>query len=207
MYHMVEKITNTQLLIINLYKSDYLANFHVREMAKLLKKSHVTLLPHLRILEKDKILTSKTIGKNKTYSLNLNNIITKNYISIAETSETTIFLKQIFLIKKITHEMFNLNLQGTIILFGSYAKKTYHDESDIDIFYLGNITDKELNKIKQIGELYGKKINVKKASLKNFETALREKDALVIEIIKNHIILQNPEQFINALWRYYHEKK
>jgi len=63
MYHMVENTTNMQLRIISLFISDYLAGFHVREMGKLLKKSHVTLLPHLKILEKDKILTSKLIGK------------------------------------------------------------------------------------------------------------------------------------------------
>jgi len=103
--------------------------------------------------------------------------------------------------------VFDQNIPGTIILFGSYTKKTYNDESDIDIAYIGKIIEKELSKIKQIGELYGKKINVKKVSLKNFEKALKEKDPLVIEIIKNHILLQNPEQFINSLWRYYNEKK
>ncbi|MFH1440114.1 MAG: hypothetical protein ABIG89_06095 [Candidatus Woesearchaeota archaeon] len=38
-------------------------------MAKLTKKSHVTLLPHLKALEKDKILISKTVGKNKEFKI------------------------------------------------------------------------------------------------------------------------------------------
>jgi len=175
-------------------------------MAKLTKKSHVTLLPHLKALEKDKILISKTIGKNRQYSLNFENIITKNYVLLSETVATTSFLEQIFLIKKITKEIFNLNLSGTIILFGSYAKKTFKEDSDIDIFYLGEITDKEIQNIKKIGKTYGKTINVKKSTLKNFELGLRKKDPLIIEIIKTHLILQNPEQFINYLWRYYYER-
>src|SRR3989344_1641676 len=204
---MVEKTTNIKLEIIRLFRSDYLAQFHVREMAKLTKKSHVTLLPHLKALEKDQILIPKTVGKNKPYSLNFENIIAKNYLTFSETVETTAFLEQAFLIKKITKEIFNLNLSGTIILFGSYAKKTFHENSDIDIFNLGQITDKEIQNIKHIGKTYGKTVNVKKSTLKNFELGLRKKDPLIIEIVKNHIILQNPEQFVNSLWRFYDERR
>ncbi len=204
---MVEKTTNLKLEIINLFRSGYLAYFHVREMATLTKKSHVTLLPHLKALEKDKILISKIIGKNKQYSLNFENIITMNYLTVSETVATTSFLEQVFLIKKITKEIFNLNITGTIILFGSYAKKTFHEDSDIDIFYLGQITDKETQNIKNIGKIYGKTINVKKSTLKNFESGLRKKDPLITELIKNHIILQNPEQFVHSLWRFYDERR
>ena len=204
---MVEKSTNNLVSIINLFRSNYLAQFHVRGMAKLTTKSHVTLLPHLKELEKDKVLVHKTIGTNKVYSLNFENIITKNYLTLSETVETTAFLEQVFLIKKITKEIFNLNLPGTIILFGSYAKKTFHEDSDIDLFYLGQVTDKEIQNIKNIGKTYGETINVKKSTLKNFELGLRKKDPLIIEIIKNHILLQNHEQFVNALWRYCDERR
>jgi len=204
---MVDKTTDNKLRIINLFRSNYLAQFHVREIAKLTKKSHVTLLPHLKALEKDKILVPETIGKNKVYSLNFENIITKNYLTISETTETTALLEQIFLIKKITKEVFNLSLSGTIILFGSYAKKTFKEDSDIDFFYLGQITDKEIQNVRKIGKTYGKTINIKKSALKSFESGLRKKDPLIIEIIKNHIILQNPGQFISALWRFYDERR
>src|SRR3989344_775500 len=204
---MVKKTTNIKTEIIDLFRSDYLIQFHVRKIAKLIKKNHVTLLPHLKTLEKDKILIARTIGKNKMYSLNFENIITKNYLTISETVETTRFLEVEFLIKKITKEVFNLNLSGTIILFGSYAKKTFKEDSDIDIFYLGQISDKEVEEIKKIGKIYGKMINVKKSTLNNFEVGLRKKDHLILEIIKNHIVLQNPEQFVNALWRFYDERR
>lgn len=202
---MVENITNIQIEIINLFKENYLVNYHIREMGKLIKKSHVTLLPHLKGLEKEKILISKTQGKNKIYSLNLDNIITKNYILLTEIKKSTGFLEEIFLIKKIFSEIFNLKLNGTIILFGSYAKKTYKKESDIDILYFGKITESQIKKIRYIGKTYGKTINLKK--INDLDLALRKKDPLIIEILKNHIILQSPEVFINSLWRFYHEIK
>lgn len=204
---MVNKTTNTKLKIINLYKSDYLAQYHVREMAKFIDKSHVTLLPHLKSLEEDKILIPKTIGKNKVYSLNLDNILTKNYLEICAIIESITFLEDIFLIKKISGDIFQLNLSGTVILFGSYAKRTFQEDSDIDIFYLGDIEQNQIEEIKKIGKTYGKTINMKKLTLTDFEIGIRKKDPLIIEIIKNHITLQNPEPFINLLWRYYHEKR
>ena len=202
---MVDKTTDNKLKILSLFRSNYVAQYHTREMAKLIKKSHVTILPHLNALEKEKILIAKIVGKNKVYSLNLDNILTKNYLIISELAESILYQEQVFLIKKINAEISKLNLSGTLILFGSYAKKTFKEESDIDIFYLGELKETEITKIKVIGKTYGKTINLKTATVQNFEAGLRKKDALIMEILKYHVILKNPDTFINALWRYYHE--
>jgi len=204
---MVDKTTDNKIRILSLYKSNYLAQYHTREMAKLVKKSHVTLLPHLKSLEKDKILIAKIIGKNKVYTLNLDNILTKNYLIISELAESILFQEQVFLIKKITAEISKFYLPGSIVLFGSYAKRTFKEDSDIDLFYLGELKETEMTKIKAIGKIYGKTINLKTANIGNFESGLRKKDALIMEILKYYIILQNADTFINALWRYYNEIK
>src|SRR3989344_121754 len=202
---MVDKTTDNKLKILSLYKSNYLIQYYIREMAKLIKKSHVTLLPHLNALEKEKVLIAKMTGKNKVYTLNLDNILTKKYIIISELVESILFQEQVFLIKKITTEISKLNLLGSLILFGSYAKKTFKEDSDIDLFYLGELKEAEITKIKAMGKTYGKNINLKTATGENFESGLRKKDALIMEILKYHIILHNPDIFINALWRYYNE--
>lgn len=204
-YHMVDKTTNNKLKILSLYLSNYFGQYHTREMAQLLKKSHVTLLPHLNALGKEKILIAKIVGKNKVYSLNLDHILTKNFIIISELVESVLFQEQIFLIKKLNTEISKFNLLGTLILFGSYAKKTFKEDSDIDLFYLGDLKETEITRIKAIGKTYGKTINLKTATIKDFENGLRKKDALIIEILKYHVILQNSDQFINTLWGYYHE--
>ena len=202
---MVDKATDNKLRIISLYRSNYLATYHVREMAKLTKKSHVTLLPHLKAFESDKILVPKTRGKNKIYTLNLDNILTKNYLIMSELVESIVYQEQFFLIKKITMEISKFHLPGPFILFGSYAKKTFKEDSDIDIFYLGELKESEITNLKVIGKTYGKIINLKTATTKNFEIGLRKKDALIMEIIKYHLIVQSPDLFINILWRYYYE--
>ena len=202
---MVDKTTDNKLKILSLYRSNYLAQYHAREMARLTKKNHVTLLPHLAALEDDKILIAKTVGKNKVYTLNLDNILTKNYMIISELFESILYQEQIFLIKKITAEISKLNLSGSVVLFGSYAKKTFKEESDIDLFYLGELKETEITKIKAIGKTYGKTNNIKTATVQNFENGLRKKDALIMEILKYHILLENPDQFINVWWRHYYE--
>lgn len=204
---MVDKITNMQINILKLFRADYIRQIHVREMAKLTAKSHVTLLPHLRSLQKNAILLSHTVGKNKYFSLNLDSITAKKYVQLAEIVETITLFEEVFLIKKIAHEIFNLHLDGTIVVFGSYSKKTFQHHSDLDIFYIGNLQATQLLRIKHIGKMYGKIIRVKKTTLRNFESGLRKKDPLLIEIVKNHIILQNHEPFINSLWRFYREKR
>lgn len=207
MYHMVGKTTNNKLEIIGLYRSDYLAQFHIREIAKQLKKSHVTLLPHIKDLEQEKVLIPKKIGKNKSYFINLDNIVAKKYLLLSETNKSIAYLDKIFLIKKIYSEVFNLNLNGIVILFGSYAKKSHNSDSDIDIIYLGKIKHSEINNIKKIGKTYGKVINIKKATIQSFQRGIKKKDNLIIEIIKDHIVLQGTEAFTNILWRHYNETK
>ena len=56
---MVENINNIKLEIIGLFRGNYLNSFHVREMSKLIGKSHVGLLPHLKAFEKDKVLLNQ----------------------------------------------------------------------------------------------------------------------------------------------------
>ncbi len=202
---MVDKTTDNKFRIISLYRSNHLAQYHTREMAKLTKKSHVTLLPHLYALEKDKILIAKIMGKNKVYSLNLDNILTKYYLAISELFESILYQEQIYIIKKITTEISKLHLSGSLILFGSYAKKTFKEDSDIDFFYLGELKEADMAKIKAIGKTYGKTTNLKTATVQNFESGIRKKDALIMEILKYHFLLQNQDSFINALWGYYNE--
>jgi len=200
---MVEKITNYEFAILSLYRSNYNSSYHARAMAKLLKTSHVTLLPHLKRLEKNKILVARKVGKNREYLLNADNIIAKDYLAIAEKLEAINYLQKNFLIKKISEQLLTLNLPGSIILFGSYAKNYSTEASDIDILYLGELADTQKLEMKKIGRIYGKEINVKTATMDNFFDGLKSGDALIKEIVQNHIGIQNPEQFVNLFWRHY----
>jgi predicted nucleotidyltransferase len=200
---MVEKITDIKLAIIGLYLGDYRATYHVREMAKLLKRNHTTLLPHLQALEaKDRVLNSKKEGKNKRYSLNLDSFLTRDYLVLAEKRVSIILLEKEFLLQKLAAELSVLNLPGSFVVFGSYAKGIHHKDSDIDLFYLGNLSGIIQAKIKQWGKIYGRRIDVHSVSTPKFQKSLLQNDPLLSEIVHFHISLQNPELFVTEFLKY-----
>lgn len=200
------KTTNFSFAILNLYRTNYTTPLHVRAMAKKLSVSHVTLLPHLRELEKTRILVSRKVGKNKEYLLNPNNSLTKRYLEITEEFVTIAYLDKNFLVKKISDQLSSLELTGSLVLFGSYAKDYSTEASDIDMLYLGMLEQDQQSEIKKYGKTYGKEINVKTSSIENFHDGLRTADTLIKEIVENHVILQNSGPFVNLVWRYYTER-
>jgi predicted nucleotidyltransferase len=203
---MEEKITNYSFTILSLYRTDYTTSVHTRAIAKKLSVSHVTLLPHLRRLEKAKILLSRRVGKNKEYLLNPNNSLTKRYLEITEELATIDYLDKNFLIKRISDQLSTMDLVGSLLLFGSYTKDYSTEASDIDIFHLGRLEQDQQSQIKKFGKTYGTEINIKTSSIENFHNGLRTGDTLIREIVENHIILQNPSPFVNLIWRNYSER-
>ena len=189
-----------------LYRTDYTASLHVRAIAKLLGTSHVTILPYLKQLEKNKLLQHEKVGRNKQYILNKANILTKYYLTTTEQLAAISYLENNFTIKKLAEHLNSLYTSNPLILFGSYADNSATDESDIDLFSIGTLTKDQTNHIKKFEATYGKKINVKTATPENFNAALRTGDILIKEIIRNHIILRNADQFVTMLWRCYVER-
>jgi predicted nucleotidyltransferase/DNA-binding transcriptional ArsR family regulator len=204
---MVSNINNINLDLIALYRDNYLNQFHIRQMAKLIRKSHVSLLPHLKMFEENKILISKEVGRSKVYSLNLNNNQAREFLSLAEKNKSIELLNNEIFIRKIYEEFIGLDLSGSLILFGSYASKAHTQESDIDLFYLGDLKESENKKIKNLGKIYNKKVHLISMNLKQFREQLSNQGTLAKEIINNHIILYNHDIFVNEVWRYYYERK
>ena len=135
----MEEKTANYFRILSLYRADYTTNLHMRAMAKLLDTSHMTLLPHLKHLEELKILQTEIVGKNKQYTLNKDNLLTKYYLIATEELVTIDYLKKTFLIKKLAEHLNNIDIPNPLILFGSYAKGYATEESDIDLFSIGKL--------------------------------------------------------------------
>jgi predicted nucleotidyltransferase len=203
---MVEKLTNNIFEILSLYRADYTTSMHIRAMAKLLRTSHVALLPYLKHLEELKILNSEKAGRNKQYTLNADNILTKYYFTTTEELATIRYLEKNFLMKKLAEHLYNIDISTPLILFGSLVKGYATEESDIDLFSIGKLTENQQNHINKFETTFGKKINIKTATTENFNTGLRTGDILVKEIVANHIVICNPDSFVMMLWRQYIER-
>ena len=185
---------NKELEIISLFRGDFKARYYLREISKLSKLPLKTCQNTLLNLEKAKILKSKTEGKNKYFSLNLENIKTKSYLQQTEIYQTDLFTE-----KYPQFKMFLKSLKTNIpiIVFGSFAKFTADKNSDLDLLI---ISDRELKLPFHLLPYKPHQINMPEKTLLK---AINQQEDLIKEIEKNHIILNNHSFYTNVMWGYY----
>ncbi len=147
---MVAKITTYDFEIMCFYRKDYSTSIHIRAMAKRIGTSHGALLSHLKRLEEQRILNSEKAGRNKLYTLNKNNLLTKYYLIATEGLVTIDYLQKTFIIKKLAEHLNNIDISNPLILFGSYAKGCATEESDIDLFSRDKLTENQKKRHRKI---------------------------------------------------------
>jgi predicted nucleotidyltransferase len=203
---MLEKtnITQTTLKILHLYNDNYAKSLHLREIARKTMTDVSTTQQQLIKLEKINVLSSTIKGKNKEYVLNLDNLIAKYYLIMAETFAAVVYLQKNFIIKKVLTEIEN-KMDGSLVLFGSFAKVTHNKESDIDLFVIdGKKIEKDM--ILKTASLIGRDINIKSTTESKFSNSLKNNDPLINEVVSNHIVLKGADKFCDIMWRYYEIK-
>ncbi len=185
---------NKELSIISLFMAGYKLRLYLRQISRLSGLPLKSCQNALAELEKSKILKSNVEGKNKYFSLNLDNIGTKSYLLHAEIYATDRFLDAYPQFKTF---MKSLDSNVPIIIFGSFAKFKAEKLSDLDLMI---ISDKEQ---KLPYHLLANRVHKVVLSEHSFMRALREQETLVREIEENHIILNNHSFYVNAMWDYY----
>ena len=181
-----------ELKIISLYTGSYKKQFYLREISRLSQIPLKTCQNVLFNLERSKILKSKVEGKNKYFSLNLENIQTKLQLLQAEIHKTRIFLEK-YPEFKIFLKSVNTNIP--IIVFGSFAKFKADKNSDLDLVILSENEKLPFH-------LLPYKIHKIDLSESSFVKSAG-KETLLKEIEENHIVLNNPSFYVNVMWGYY----
>jgi len=184
---------NKELDVITLYSGNYKAEFYLRQISKLAKLPLKTCQNVLANLEKRSILKSKVEGKNKYFSLNLDNIQTKSTLLQAEIYRADIFLEKYSQLKTFLKE---LNTNIPIIIFGSFAKLTADKDSDLDFMIISKKEELPFHLLPY---------NVHKVNLSegSFMKAVKEQETLIKEIEEKHIILNNHSFYVNVMWQQY----
>jgi len=135
--------------IINLFLENPEKDFHVREIARLVKKSPTTISKYLKEFSKKKILIQKKELNHLLFKANNENTEYKrlkiNY-SLKNINESGIidFLEEEF------------NYPKAIVVFGSVAKGEDGEKSDLDLFILSSLK-KDLN-LKKFENKLNKKV-------------------------------------------------
>src|SRR3989344_3838371 len=85
---------NNQMELLGLFRGNYKKQIYLRMISKLSKIPLKTTQNTLIFLEKERIIKSKVEGKNKYFSLNTENILTKQYLLQTECYFTNRFLEK-----------------------------------------------------------------------------------------------------------------
>jgi predicted nucleotidyltransferase len=190
---MVTKINDVDLRILTLFTKSYDKEYYIREVERLLKVSSRTALKTMAKLEKIGILESRKRGKIKTYSIR-KTTLSREFFLLAEQYKKIQFLEKNQLIKEVL-EKADAFMKGIVIVFGSYAKGTQKEDSDLDLFIVGTYDEKE---IKNTGKKYGIDISIKSYPLPLFEKEIHD-DILLKEIKENHILIKDVEGFVRRV--------
>ena len=143
---MDELFKNNTYKILELFIEFPAKDFSVRGLARNLKLSHATVLKYIVDLEKLSLIKKKEATLYPTYFANTESQKYKFY----KRNGLVFKINESGLIEYLQKE----TLPSTVILFGSGAKATFTEKSDIDIFVEANETKLDLTK-------YEKKLNRK----------------------------------------------
>jgi predicted nucleotidyltransferase len=135
----------------------------------------------LNRLQKDNAVDFKKEGKNNKYFLK-DSLEARSYLLIAEEYKL-MKSAQIPALRSIIRKIIEETDNEMVILFGSYAKGNYTEESDIDL-YIETDSKKLREKLQYISE----KLSIKIGKF-DLESSLAK------EIIKNHVLIKNKERF------------
>jgi|SRR3989344_1221672 len=180
-------LNRNQLIVLSEFSQDYSKRVYGRDIAKKHKLNQKTVSNILLKLEKENILKFETQGKNKYYFLNRFNPNISEIIKLIEINKKITFLNKHKRFIELFKEL-EKRTNGTLIIFGSYAKGSEHEDSDLDLFALGNIQE-----VKDLEKMYNLKINILKSK------KIDKEETIFKEIINNHIILKGEDDFINKI--------
>ena len=181
---------DNKLKIINYLGKNLEQSFTMNELSKFTKIPYATF--HRAVQEMKDLIKIKKVGKSKTITLNKDNTIIKSYLTISSEEEKKEFLTKQPIISKIVSE---LDTKDIVVLFGSYAKDTKREFSDIDLLVINKEGNKSIS-FSKYELLFKKKINPIFITKLELTQMIQEKDEnLGKQVLKNHVILNNPESF------------
>lgn len=167
-----------------------------KEIQKFTRLGNKVMSKFLVLLEKFEIIRSHKEGNRHFYKLNLSSPFATQIIDIVKVEKNELNnpdFAVLNILRDFVYELINLNLANLdkVILFGSYAKRTFMQNSDIDVAVIFSEKDPkdELVVIEIIDNLknrYKKEIQPHYFTAKEFE---EQKGKLLIEIKRDGIVL------------------
>lgn len=153
--------------------------FHIRELARILRINHMTAKKYLEQLKKEELLLETESKYVKNYKANMDNEKFKEYKKFFNMQN----LIEFGLLNLLDREF----AYPTIVVFGSFEKGEDSINSDIDIFILSE-TKKELLNLEQFEKKLKRKIQLHVFSEKEYEKLRKDNPHLVNNIANGRVL-------------------
>jgi len=190
---MIQIIKPNILRILRVFYEHKKDKIHFKKIVYLSNSNDNSTLRSLRELVELKILKVETQANLKLYSINKNNVYISTIFEVFDKEKLEQFT---FNIKKAINKLINIIDNQSIFIFGSYAKNTYTEKSDLDIFILKSNKDniKEDIDISKIEQEYNIKINIIQGVLENTDAQRH--------IIETALPISNYNNFYKIYYKY-----
>lgn len=170
---------------------------HLREICRQINLSIPSVKNHLDKLLEEKVITKVKDGRNLKFFVNISNRKTIPYLSKVESNR--IGKLPGFVGNVLFDILSSLDRKPLIMLvFGSYAKNSYKEDSDIDVLLVFDSVDKKIEqKISIINERHSAKASLVYLPWDEFKKKFfDQRDSFMKEIKENKILIAGIEHWV-----------
>jgi predicted nucleotidyltransferase len=212
---MSEVLTPRVLAALKTMHGDLQRWYYTRELSKLSVAGRSTISGEFPTLVKQGILRHKTEGREVFYMLNLGNTKTRKLCELFETEKREKYYQQnkrlSWALQEFSKRVFDFLPEiQSVVLFGSAARAQLTKTSDVDLLVsVPNLQQEPFNELMksvdklaaEVRGLYGYPLSVVTMTVKDFETAFREKKRIARDVVREGIVLFGEERYYMLLGR------
>ncbi len=168
-----------KIILLFIYNPD--GSYYINEIARLIKTSAGNTQRELRKLQEAGFLERDRKGNTVYFKINELNPLLPEIKTIVD--------KTIGLEKILAEELKEIKFIQFAFLFGSYVKGDFDSDSDIDLYIIGNINEKELHvMVRKAEEAVNREINYHFSTMDEFKEKLKT-SFFHQEIAQNYILI------------------
>ena len=154
---------------------------YINELADVLEVDPGNLFRKLKELEQEGVLLSEMVGNQKYFFLN------KKYPLLKELEK--VFSSKYGVVNLLKEKIKKIKGLKSAFIFGSYAKDSFQQESDIDLLLVGSHSPLEAKRaILPLQKNLGREINIVDMTAREFESRKKKKDEFVKNIFSQKTI-------------------
>ena len=175
-------VSKTRIKLLEAFLLQPNTEYHIRELARIVNDIPINVQKELKNLQETGLLTHRKQGNMILYKLNKASPIVEDL--------KRIFLKTESIGKEILSGLRDKDKIRYALIYGSFAKGTESESSDIDMLIIGSINeDTILKSIQKIERQIGRTINFLLWTENEFMEKIHSDITLIREILKTPLIM------------------